>query len=192
MYTSTNTLIVGLFADLKSLAEFHAAERVISAFRGLLGPLFQAAFPAFSREAKSNPGGAKKSLRGAMVVAFPIFLLIGLALYMFAEDIMTFLFGTQFARSAEFLKLMAPIPLLIAWAHCVSSLGLLAFGETRAWSLTIVFAVVGNYVALVLLASVVPIPTAASIAMFAAELFAFCMGAFLFFRLPRDQTRQPV
>lgn len=116
LYTVANVVFLGLLANDTEVGYFAAAETVIIAAVGLLGPISQVLFP---RSAQAAEGGAKQALAYARVIA-PVIMGIGLLLsvgvLVAAPFVGPLVFGPDFDHSVTLLQIMSIIPFAVAVA----------------------------------------------------------------------------
>lgn len=117
LYTAGNVLMLGLLTDSSTdVGIYVAAETVIVAAVGLLGPLGQALFP---RSAQAGARGKEAITATARQLLRPfVFVGLGLALacVVAAPVLGVLFFGNGFEASVHLIQVMAVIPLAVAVA----------------------------------------------------------------------------
>jgi O-antigen/teichoic acid export membrane protein len=111
--------------------------------------------------------------------------LISVCLFILAPTVVHFLLGPGFERSATLLRLMAPIPMLVAAGHCFATLGLLGRGAAGSWALVTGAAALANFAILWVLLwfrNTVPPDTSVACAVIGADLCTVLVGFWLFRR----------
>lgn len=151
LYTSAHTLILALFAPPAAVGFFALADRAIAAGKGGLRPLASAMYPHLSSVASTDPASYRRQWR----LHFAIFVGAGLtasgALFLLAEPAVLLLAGPGYERSAELLRWMSPIPLMVALSNIFGVQTLLVLGRERVFSnILICVAVVGASLSFVL------------------------------------------
>jgi PST family polysaccharide transporter len=114
LYNSSNTFMLGLVAPLAVVGYFAAADKLVKAIQSLVYPISQAAYPHIAVLLKRSREEAFRfvgKLLGLFVGGTAI---VGIVLAVGAALIAHVAFGPKFAPSAEFIRLLAPWPLLIA------------------------------------------------------------------------------
>lgn len=116
LYTVANVVFLGLLANDTEVGYFAAAEVVIIAAVGLLGPISQVLFP---RSAQAAEGGATQALAYARAIA-PVIIGIGAVLsvgvLLTAPWIGPLVFGPRFEHSVVLLQIMSIIPFAVSVA----------------------------------------------------------------------------
>jgi O-antigen/teichoic acid export membrane protein len=147
-YTSTNLVLLGLFAPPATLAYFFNAFRVTMAVRSMVSPLVTAIYPHVSRIAnRSAKDGATFLKRYALILSLPFFL-VSMALFVSAPQLVKIVFGPKYAYTAVLLRIMSPGPFLFALSHCYSTYFMLAFGYQKQWSRLILMTAIVNFAVL--------------------------------------------
>ena len=147
-YTSTNLVLLGLFAPPATLAYFFNAFRVTVAIRSMVSPLVTAIYPHVSHIAnRSAKDGANFLKRYALLLSLPFFL-VSVTLFISAPLLVKIVFGPKYAYTAVLLRIMAPGPFLFALSHCYSTYFMLAFGYQKQWSRLILLTAVVNFAVL--------------------------------------------
>jgi polysaccharide transporter, PST family len=116
LYTVANVVFLGLLADDVQVGYFAAAETVIIAAVGLLGPISQVLFP---RSAQAAEGGARDAMtyvRAIAPVIIGIGFLLSVAVLVGAPFAGPIIFGPDFDQSILLLQIMSIIPFAVAVA----------------------------------------------------------------------------
>jgi len=131
---------------------YSAAERLISAVVGLLGPFSQAVYPRFSRLARESR--AQALLWGQRMLAFTGggTLLLSVLVLTGAPLIVRIALGPKYAPSAPVLAIMAPLPVLIAVSNVLGVQIMFPFGHEKKVLAIVVAAGLVNLILAVLLA----------------------------------------
>jgi PST family polysaccharide transporter len=121
LYTTGNSFLLGLFAPPVAVGYFAGAEKISKAFMGLLNPLNQALYPRLSHLARHNPKEGSQLLRiNALLVAI-CGVMLGVAVYVFAPQLVRILLGPQLAPAIPVLRLLAILPPLIGMNTVLST-----------------------------------------------------------------------
>lgn len=179
---STNLLVLAAVAPSATVAGYSGADRIILAIRGLAYGGIQAMLPYYART--QVPGDTRNlylTLRATLCISG----LISVCLFILAPTVVHFLLGPGFERSATLLRLMAPIPMLVAAGHCFATLGLLGRGAAGSWALVTGAAALANFAILWVLLwfrNTVPPDTSVACAVIGADLCTVLVGFWLFRR----------
>lgn len=146
LYTTATVTILGFFTNNTIVGYYSSADRIISAIRGLMGPLSQSIFPYLSRKAEKEPESVLKINRKLLLYFGPIFILISLVLFFGADNIIQLLFKTQNIQAVLVLKILAFIPSII-FVHTIYALfTMIIFKRTKDYSKIIISASLLNLV----------------------------------------------
>lgn len=160
LYTSGNTVILGLLTNSTLVGYYSAAEKVLRAVIGLIVPVSQALYPRISMLHATDRPAALLLIRRAAGVAGGVFVAVFLLLMFKAEELVLFLYGDGYSDTAELLMIMSPVPALVALGTCYSTLYMLGGGYTVQWRRIITTTVFVNFASLALLASWLEAPAA--------------------------------
>lgn len=152
LYTSGNAFILGFLTNSLAVGYYSAAEKIISAIVGLLGPFYQAVYPRFSRLACESRDQAL--LWGRRMLAFTGSgtLLLSVLLLTGAPLIVRIVLGPKYAPSALVVAIMSPLPLLIAVSNVLGVQIMFPFGHEKKVLAIVVAAGLVNLTLAVLLA----------------------------------------
>lgn len=144
LYTSTTTAILGFFTNNTLVGYYSVAEKIISALKGMISPISQTLFPYLSKKSTKTPEEVLSINRKLLIYITPVFILISTLLFVFAKEILFFLFDRADADTISVLQIMSVIPTII-FLHTVFALfTMLVFGKNRDYSKIIVSAGVIN------------------------------------------------
>ncbi len=134
LYTNTNMVLVGLLAGNVEAGYFSAAEKLIRAMTGLIGPITQAVFPHINSLAIRSRDAAlnliSKTLRWMGGITF----LSSVAMFALARPIAKLCFGATAAGSVPVMRWIALLPFLIAISNVLGIQTMLTFGLDRQFS----------------------------------------------------------
>lgn len=117
LYTSSNVFFLGLLTNPVLVGYFTAAEKLIKAAQGLIGPISQAVFPhvaaltAQSSESAMNFIGKLLKVQGAATFA------VSIMLFLLSGHVIHLLFGATYDPSIVLLQWMTPLPFLIGLSN---------------------------------------------------------------------------
>ena len=182
IYTRSNTFILGLFASPTEVGYFSAAQRLIEAARSLVYPITAATYPHISRLSHEAPEKGLDFLRrNTMKMTLP-FVLLSAGLLLGAPAIGLILFGRNFGPSIALLRLMSPVPFIVATGSVYSTFYMLGMGYKKEWSRLILSAGLFNFVALFSLLPFTSPSVAIATTTVLVELWV-AGGAYMFYRL---------
>ncbi len=135
LYTNTNMVLVGLLAGNVEAGYFSAAEKLIRAMSGLIGPITQAVFPHVNSIAIRSRAAALNLISKTLRWTAGITLLASVAMFVLARLIATLCFGRiAAAGSVPVMRWIALLPFLIAVSNVLGIQTMLTFGLDRQFS----------------------------------------------------------
>lgn len=133
LYTATNTVVLGLFSSPAVVGYYAAAEKLVRALQQLFSPVQTLLMPQVAREAQEAPAGVLvrlvRLLGGLTLFVLPVSVL----LMLFASEVVTVAFGSDFLPSAAVVRILGPLPFIMICTLVCTDLFLLGFGHIEAW-----------------------------------------------------------
>jgi len=131
MYTTSNTVILGLFTDLTFVAYYAAGDKIVRAVQGLQLPLSQAIFPHIGRL-------ASQSRQAALVYAGKIVRLVSVAtlamsagLFFGAPYITRAVQGQPSTEGTAVIRILSALPFIIGLSNIFGIQVLVNFGREK-------------------------------------------------------------
>lgn len=116
-YTTLLPLMLGATSGAAAVAQFSLADRIMRAAQAMLAPVSNALFPRLSFLYRTDPGGARELVgRSAIFIAMCAFGL-SVGLWLGADLAVAVLGGPNFAPAASVLRLLAPLPIVVALSN---------------------------------------------------------------------------
>jgi PST family polysaccharide transporter len=139
LYTNTNVFLVGMLAGNVEAGYFSAAEKLVRAMNGLIGPVSQAVFPHVSTLVKESPAAALGFARKMLGYMLPITLVPSLAILLLAGPIAHICFGHGGGGSIPVMRWIAMLPVIIAVSNVLGVQIMIPFGLDKQFSRILVF-----------------------------------------------------
>ncbi len=137
-YTTANTIILSVFTTPEIVGWYAAGERIVRSIQGLISPVYNVVYPHVVRLRQESKQAALIFLRKLLLPLF-IFSSIGtIILIAFPNIIVRIIFGVEFGGTADVLRIMGMIPLLMSCSLVSANLFLIGFGYERQWSKIII------------------------------------------------------
>lgn len=134
MYTNTNVFLVGLLAGNVQAGYFSAAEKMIRAISGLVGPISQAVFPHVNSLASKSSHAALAFIGQNLKWMSGLTLVPVVIMFMLAQPIAVLFFGQAALGLVPVMRWIAPLPFLIALSNVLGILTMLTFGLDKQFS----------------------------------------------------------
>ncbi len=144
LYTVSNTFILGLFAPNEVVGYYSAAEKLIRAITSLMSPVSRTIYPHISKLVNESKE------KGLLFIKKTLFLIGGFSLSVSLMVLITsgiavkIILGTQYAESAVVLKILSPLPFLIALSNIFGIQTMLTFNYKKAFSRILILASIIN------------------------------------------------
>ena len=147
LYTNTNVFLVGLLAGNTQAGYFSAADKLIRAMSGALGPITQAIYPRISALAAESRTMALSLASKSLYWMSASSLLLSFAVFALAKFITTILFGANGAAIVPVIHWIAAIPFFIAVSSVLGIQTMLTFGLDRQFGRILLFSGLFNIAA---------------------------------------------
>lgn len=170
LYTISNTFILGLFTNNAIVGYYAAAEKIVKALQGLLGPVSQTIYPYISKLMNESVELGIKFIKKATVIIGGISFGLSLILFICAESVINILLGPKYYESVIVLKILAFLPFIIALSNIFGIQTMLTLNYKKDFSNILILASLINIVlALILVPNLMHIGISLSVLL--SELF---------------------
>ena len=134
LYTSSVTVILGVFAGPVSVGYFVAADKIIKAVLGLYGVISNAFYPRVNSIVEKSKEDAIKLLRKLGMLLILIAVLCNFFTFILADYAIFMLFGTGHETTSKLLKILSFLPVIIAFSNLLGIQILIPFGYKKEFS----------------------------------------------------------
>ncbi len=134
IYTTSNTFILGLFANEAVVGYYAAADKIRIAFQGIQSVLSQTVFPYVNSLVKESYDKYILFIKRLLKLEFVIGFSISLILFIFSPQLVELLLGEKFAASGELLKIISLLPLLSSLNNVFGIQFMLPLGYDKAFN----------------------------------------------------------
>jgi PST family polysaccharide transporter len=155
LYTTTNVVILGLFADTASVGYYAAGDKIARAVQGLQIPLSQAIFPHIGKLASQSRQAALVFTAHVTKLVSVLTLGLSVTLFVTAPYVARVILGEQFAKGVPVIRILSALPFIIGLSNIFGVQIMVNFGLKRA--MTRILTAAGILNILVALALVVPL-----------------------------------
>jgi PST family polysaccharide transporter len=151
LYTISTTFILGIFTNNIIVGYFAAADKLIQALKGLLGPLSQSVYPFITkRVSESKERGLIFIKKLFKIVALGTGI-ISLLTFIFADFIVYTVMGKNYINSISVLKIMSIIPFLVGLSNVMGIQTMLSFNRKKEFQMILIAASILNIIVSVIL-----------------------------------------
>jgi polysaccharide transporter, PST family len=133
LYTTSNTVMVGLIAGNTQAGLFSLSERLIRAVTGLVTPFLQAAYPHVVRLSRQSQDLAIRFVRRTLKLGVTAGLVVGACFMVFAQPLTSLAFGRATVGAVEILRIISVFPSLIVVTASMGILIFMPFGLEKAF-----------------------------------------------------------
>lgn len=133
-YTTSTVFIIGLLNGNTIAGQYAAAEKIIQAFKGLFEPIGQALFPYSSKKMKLDVLSAQQYINQVAFIIGMVMGVVSFGVYYFSEELVIILLGEQYIDCTLMVKIMSPLPFVIAISNIYALQGLYNLGLSSAVS----------------------------------------------------------
>ena len=143
-YTSCNTLLLSAVSTADQVAYFAAADKLVRAAIGLLGPMGQAMFVRIAAAIHVSPDAASREARLSTTFIAACGLAVGVAIWSFGAQAVHALFGPAYGPAVPVLMLLAVLVPVVAASSSLATTWILPVGHESSLARIILVAGVLN------------------------------------------------
>lgn len=140
LYTNTNVFLVGLLAGNVQAGYFSAAEKMIRAINGLIGPISQAIFPHINSLVRRSKEAALAFISKSLAWMGGLTLIPSLLMLVLAKPITLLCLGGGGGGSVLVVRWIALLPFMIATSNVLGVQTMVPFGLDRQFSYILISA----------------------------------------------------
>jgi PST family polysaccharide transporter len=142
VYTSSNTVALGLIAGPVAVGYFSAASKISGAVLGLYQPINQTLYPYVSTLFSKSKNNAIAFINKIYYGYISAGLIMTIIVQIFAKDIILIMAGADYLPAIPILKCLALLPIILTFGHIYGGLTMLPFGMTQLFSRIVVTSMV--------------------------------------------------
>lgn len=153
LYTTTNTLILGLIAGNAAVGIYSAADKIIRALISLLSSITQVIFPRVNVYYNTSKEKCLDFIKQILIITSIICVVIGFFIFYFSDNIISLMFKTrEFNKSAEVLRFSVLLPLFSVINGIIAINVLITFGLKK---ILLSIVMIGCFISLILIVPLV-------------------------------------
>ncbi len=134
LYTNTNVFLVGMLAGNVQAGYFSAAEKLVRAMIGVIGPITQALFPHINSLASHSSEVALAFISKSLAWMAGLTIVPSLMMLLLAKPVTLMCFGASGGGSVVVVRWIALLPFLIAISNVLGIQTMITFGLDRQFS----------------------------------------------------------
>lgn len=134
MYANTNIFILGLLTNPSAVGYFAAADKLVQAVRGLVGPISQAVYPHIAALRAHSPKAAFAFIGKLLRLQGAATLMLSLLLFALAKPAVLLLLGVRFQESVPLVQWMAALPFVLGLSNVLGIQTMLNFDMKQSLS----------------------------------------------------------
>lgn len=154
LYTISTTFILGLFTNNMIVGYFAAADKIIQAFKGLMGPVSQTIYPYVSKKVHHSKEDGLKFIKKVTFYIAIFTSFVSLFIFVFAEFLVNLLLGTEYQNSIIVVQILALMPFMIGLSNIFGVQTMTTFGRKKPFSQILI---AGSIINLILSFILVPL-----------------------------------
>ena len=146
LYTVSTVFILGLLTNNSIVGVYSAADKLIQAVKGLMGPVSQTIYPFISRKVNESAEACLNFIRYILFSVGLVFGLLSLFIFFFADMLILLLLGEQYSESIEILRIMSVLPCLIALSNVFGIQTMVVFSRNKPFTLILVLGSILSFI----------------------------------------------
>lgn len=145
LYTNSNVFILGIMTNDTIVGYYAAANKLIMAVNGLMGPISSAIFPHVSVLFKESREKAILFLRKTVRYVGGLSFLASLGIFVLAEPIVHIIMGSTYEKSILILRILSFFPFVVALSNIFGIQTMVTFGMQNIFSRILMFSALLNF-----------------------------------------------
>lgn len=140
VYTSSTTVILGFFAGNAAVGFYSAGEKIVKATQSLYAPFGQAIYPHVCKMMAESKSSALALIRKVSIWVGLSMMIVSFSLFLSAEWLVQILLGDSYYQSVVVVKILSPLPFVVALSNIYGIQTLLNIGYQKTFSLVLLVA----------------------------------------------------
>lgn len=146
LYTNSNVFILGIMTNDTIVGYYSAANKLIAAVNGLMGPISSAIFPHIAALYKESREKAIAFLHKTVRYIGGLSFLASLGTFILAEPIVHIIMGDSYEESILILRILSFFPFVVALSNIFGVQTMVTFGMQNVFSRILMFSALFNFI----------------------------------------------
>lgn len=146
LYTISTTFILGLFTNNTIVGYYSAADRIVQAVKGLMGPVSQSLYPFVNKKFNESFWGGINIIKKVTKYVAILTGFVSLMLFLFSASIISIVLGEKYTESVPVLMILSVHPFLIGLSNIFGIQTMLSLGKNYAFQNILISASILNLV----------------------------------------------
>ena len=146
LYTNSNVFILGIMTNDTVVGYYSAANKLIMAVNGLMGPISSAIFPHIAALYKESREKAIAFLHKTVRYIGGLSFLASLGTFILAEPIVHLIMGDLYEESIRILRILSFFPFVVALSNIFGVQTMVTFGMQNIFSRILMLSALFNFV----------------------------------------------
>ena len=134
LYTTSNTVILGLLTNNTMVGYYSGADKIIRSAQRLLIPISQTIYPYISKLVADSKDKAVRFIKKALLLIGGGSFAVSLGIFVLAGPIVNILLGPQFRDSIIVLRILSFLPFIIALSNILGVQTMITFNMKEVFS----------------------------------------------------------
>lgn len=146
LYTTSTTIILGLFLGPVAVGFFVAADKLRLAVQGLINPISQAIYPKINSEMGRSKEKAYSIIKKLLTYQSLFTFIISVMLFLNANFLVDIIYGKDYQLSISILKVLSFVPFLVGVSNVLGIQTMIVMGFKKQFSYIIIMSGIMNII----------------------------------------------
>lgn len=146
LYTVSTTFILGVFTNNTIVGYFAAGDKIIQAFKGLMGPISQTIYPYIAKKTNQSKEEGLKFIKKVTFYIAIFTACVSTFIFFGAEFIVNLLLGADYQSSIIVVQLLSLMPFMIGLSNMFGIQTMLNFGRKKSFSQILIIGSILNII----------------------------------------------
>ncbi|OLS22246.1 MAG: putative O-antigen transporter [Candidatus Heimdallarchaeota archaeon LC_2] len=153
LYLSSITFILGLLTNNTIVGYYSAAERIITAVRGFIGPVSQTVYPHISKVVNLSKEKGVQFIRKVLLLVGILTFILSVVLLVFSKQIVNVILGPEYYNSIIVIQILSFLPFITGLSNIFGIQAMLNFDLERQYSRIVILTAIISILMTIILSS---------------------------------------